>query len=79
MNTVPMWREKMTNEYKVSVADDGVFIHLNSEDEDSFIDIYIDWYDIPSPFKTIDDAKIFAEAIVKLLKSVDVMVDKDDS
>ncbi len=44
----------------------------------SFIDIYPDCEDAPSPLKNIDDAEIFARAIVKLLESVELVVNKDD-
>lgn len=37
---------------------------------DAFIDIYINDESIPSPFRTVDDAILFAEIIVKLLEVV---------
>lgn len=37
---------------------------------DSFIDIYTDDEETPSPFRTIKDAELFAEIIVKLLKVI---------
>lgn len=42
----------------------------NSENEwiESFIDIWVDDEgDFPSPFKSVEDAELFAEMIVKLL------------
>ena len=49
----------------------GVSICKECDDAlDSFIDIYIDDGDTPSPFKDINDAKLFAEIIVKLLEVV---------
>ena len=42
----------------------------NSENEwiESFIDIWVDdGGDFPSPFKSVEDAELFAEMIVKLL------------
>ena len=38
---------------------------------DAFIDIQVDDDgDYPSPFKTVEDAKLFAEIIVKLLEAI---------
>ncbi len=77
----------MTNKYYVfrekamcEGGSESVHISLvNDEDMlNSFIDIYPSDDESPSPLKTIEDAEIFAEAIVKLLESVDVLVDKDD-
>lgn len=56
---------------KIISDDESVCICIkNSENEwvDSFIDIWVDNEgDIPSPFKSVEDAKLFAEMIVKLL------------
>lgn len=86
MSMQPMWRGEMNKYYvfkKNKFCTDGAeSIHISLvNDEDmlnSFIDIYPDCEDAPSPLKNIDDAEIFARAIVKLLESVDVMVNKDD-
>lgn len=37
---------------------------------ESFIDIYTEGDGILSPFKTIDDAKLFAKAMVRLLEVI---------
>ena len=34
----------------------------------SFISIFVDEEEVPSPFKTVEDAKLFAEIIIKLLE-----------
>ena len=79
MMTALMWRRGMTSKYNISVGcklcDDcceSVHINLNPHtgDLDAFIDIYTDDGDDSSPFKTVDDAKLFAEIIVKLLDAV---------
>ena len=51
------------NEYSVSICKDD----SNCAMEDAFIDIYVDDGDFPSPFKSVEDAELFAEMIVKLL------------
>lgn len=78
----------MTREYNISIGqrlcnacgDCCESVHINlapfTEEFDAFIDIYCDDGEGTSPFKDVKDAKIFAEAIVKLLKSVDVIVDE---
>lgn len=82
--TAHMWRNTMTSKYNISVGcvlcDDGCdSVHINLKpyinDVTAFIDIYIDDGDNTSPFKTVDDAKLFAEIIVKLL---DVIGETDD-
>ena len=84
MMTALMWRREMTSKYNISVGcricEDGCeSVHINLKphtgDLDAFIDIYTDDGDSTSPFKTVDDAKLFAEIIVKLL---DVIGDNDD-
>lgn len=86
MDIQPMWRGEM-NKYYVFKEDkfctDGAeSIHISLVNDEnmlhSFIDIYPDCEDAPSPLKNIGDAEIFAKAIVKLLNSVDMMVDKND-
>lgn len=65
---------------------DGVNISLHhpSEPEDnylkSFINIWIDDEEcgIDSPFKSIEDAEIFAEVIVKLLKTAPLLGEKEN-
>ena len=78
----------MTNKYYITRDGvDGVNISLHSPSEPSdnylgsFINIWIDDEDggIDSPFRTLEDAEIFAEAIVKLLKTAPLRVDKDDA
>lgn len=74
MTSAVMWRGKMT-EYNIIVGGVGVSICKDCDDElGSFIDIYTDDKDFPSPFEDVKTAKLFAEIIVKLLK----VVDKDD-
>ena len=79
MMTVHMWRREMTSKYNISVGcklcEDGCdSVHINLKphtgDLDAFIDIYTDDGDNTSPFKTVEDAKLFAEIIVKLLDVV---------
>ena len=69
----------MTNKYNISVGyrlcGDGCdSVHINLKPHtgelDAFIDIYTDDGNGTSPFKTVDDAKLFAEIIVKLLDAV---------
>ena len=77
--TAHMWRREMISKYNITVGcklcEDGcesVHINLNPHtgDLEAFIDIYTDDGDGTSPFKTVDDAKLFAEIIVKLLDAV---------
>ena len=74
----------MTSKYNISVGcrlcGDGCdSVHINLKpytgDLDAFIDIYTDDGNGISPFKTVDDAKLFTEIIVKLL---DVIGDNCD-
>lgn len=65
------------NNYQIISSDDNVNISLHQitgdKDKDyleSFIDIWVDDDDLDSPFKSVDDAVLFAEMIVKLLKVV---------
>ena len=60
--------EIISNSISVSICMDC------NESLRSFMDIYTDDKDTPSPFKDVDTAKAFAEILVKLLK----VVDKDD-
>ena len=79
MMTAHMWRREMTSKYNITVGcklcEDGCeSVHINLKpytgDLDAFIDIYTDDGDGSSPFKTVDDAKLFAEIIVKLLNTI---------
>ena len=79
MMTALMWRGEMTSKYNISVGcklcEDGcesVHINLNPFTGDlvAFIDIYTDDGDGTSPFENVEDAKLFAEVIVKLLDAV---------
>ena len=57
--------ELVVNSNGVSICKDcGSYIN-------AFIDIYIDKKDTPSLFKTVDDAVLFAEIILKLLEAID--------
>ena len=48
--------------------EDGVYICNDCNDfMQTFIDIYIDGKGTPSPFKTVEDAELFAKIIIKLL------------
>lgn len=63
------------SKYKVKVDEMGLSVHIllphRSSSLDAFIDIYIDDEDTnDSIFKDIEDARIFAEIIVKLLDSI---------
>ena len=52
------------NEHTVSICKGD----SNCAMENAFIDIYVDDEgDFPSPFKSVEDAELFAEMIVKLL------------
>lgn len=65
-----MWRKRMID-FRISVEDDAVSICKGDCDFLSgFIDIFVDEPDTPSPFKNIEDAELFAEIIVKLLKVI---------
>ena len=57
---------------KIIVEEDVVSIGLGDARDslDGFIDIYPSDGLNPSPFETIDDCKIFAEIMVKLLEKV---------
>lgn len=69
-NTAYMWK-KMT-ELQIIKDNDGVVsicMDCNSHME-SFIDIYTIDKSTPSLFKTIEDAELFAEVLVKLLKVI---------
>lgn len=68
----------MTSKYNISV-EEGIYkdcesVHINLDPYtgslDAFIDIYLDDGDSSSPFETVDDAKLFAEIIVKLLNRI---------
>lgn len=73
----------MSREYYIDVDGRTVSISLKPTNKrcyaptldfylDAFIDIYVDTDGrFDSPFKNINDAKIFAEAIVKLLKTAE--------
>lgn len=56
---------------KIMKSDKSVSICDNCNHElQSFIDIYCDDYDTPSPFKSIESAYDFAVIIIKLLEAV---------
>lgn len=56
---------------RISKDNESVSICKGDSDcamEDAFIDIWVDDKgDFPSPFKSVEDAELFAEMIVKLL------------
>ena len=63
--------------YKVIVDKGSVHIVSGTDNHDAFIDYldaFIDIYtedgDIKSPFKNTDDAKTFAEVILKVLEQI---------
>lgn len=62
----------MKNKYYI--IDDGDSVHISLKDDEeclnAFIDIYIDGIDISSPLKNTEDARLFAEIIVKLLEQI---------
>lgn len=66
------------NEYGISVdMEDGVVSICLCKDCDyidgSFINIWVEDENVnqPSPFKSIEDAKLFAEILVKLMRIVE--------
>lgn len=48
----------------------GICCDGESSIMDSFLDIYIDDGISPSPFKSIEEAKMFAKIVMRLLESV---------
>ena len=62
----------MSEEYTIQREENAVTICLGKDCDflDGFLDIYIDFDENPSPFKTLDDAELFAKIIIKLLKVV---------
>ena len=73
--SIPLiWRGLMSK-YKIKVDEMGRSVHIllpeYSSSLEAFIDIYVDDEDTDeSIFKTIDDARVFAEIIVKLLEAI---------
>ena len=73
--SIPLiWRGLMSK-YKIKVDEAGMSVHILlphcSSSLEAFIDVYIDDEDTnDSIFKNIEDAKVFAEIIVKLLEAV---------
>lgn len=59
-------------ELKVLENDDCVSLGCEGIDEyfDAFLDVYIDSELSPSPFKSIDDARLFVEIIKTILERV---------
>ena len=56
---------------EVIVGEDIVSLGLDVDRQVSaFLDVYVDDPDMPSPFRTIDDAKDFVIIIKKLLEAV---------
>ena len=73
-----IWRIKM-NDYQVCSDEKNGIVNISigkCNYLDSFLSIFVDDEneDIVSPFKDIEDAEVFAEIVVKLLK----VVCKDD-
>ena len=62
----------MINKYNISDLNNSVHINMKpyTGQLKAFIDIYVDEEDNSSPFKTVEDAKLFAEIIVKLLNTI---------
>ena len=63
------------NKYHIGKEEDEVYISLNPPSDskgvdylNSFINIWIDQKPVDSPFKTVEDAELFAKIIVKLLE-----------
>lgn len=58
--------------YRIIYDDECITICSKSDCKytEGFIDIYVDGDRICSPFKDVDDAKLFAEIIIRLLKGV---------
>lgn len=76
MMTAHMWRNTMKNKYHIGIDDvcDVPSVCINLENTTNylraFLIIEVDDEDTPSPFKTVEDAKLFAEIIVKLLNKI---------
>ena len=62
----------MTSKYNISDLNNSVHINVKpyTGQLKAFIDIYVDEGDNSSPFKTVEDAELFAEIIVKLLDTI---------
>ena len=59
------------NEYNLCSDDTNVNISMgNCNYSSSFLTIFIDSNTTPSPFKNVEDARLFAEIMVKLLKVI---------
>lgn len=57
--------------YKILKGDNSVSICMECNHEiESFIDIYSDDYDTPSPFKSVENAYDFAVILVKLMEVI---------
>ena len=55
------------------IINDGSTVSIGFDNTDEMIDCFLDIYvdgGIPSPFKKITDAELFAEIIVKLLDTI---------
>lgn len=60
------------SKYSIQAEDDVVTICQEGKYDffDGFLDIYVDDGEISSPFRTVEDAILFAEIIIKLLEVV---------
>ena len=69
-DTALMWREKMI-EYNICIDDGCVNVSQgNCNYVSSFLNMFIDSNTTPSPFNNVEDAELFAEIMVKLLKVI---------
>ena len=69
-DTALMWRREMA---KYEICSDDASVNVSYGDCDyvsSFLNVFVDSKTTPSPFKNIDDAELFAEIMVKLLKVI---------
>jgi len=61
----------VTMKYNLIVEEDMVSICMDCDSSlESFIDIFTDEETCPSPFRSVDDAKLFGEIIIKLLEVI---------
>lgn len=72
--TAHMWRREMTNKYYIFEDEDGD-VHISLKKEDNYLKAFMSLWihedeDMPSIFKSSEDAKLFAEIIVKLLEQI---------
>lgn len=62
----------MSNEYSIETDNSGASICIGDDCDfmTAFINIYVEYGNIKSPFRTVEDAELFAKILIKLLKVV---------